>query len=250
MFASNYRITLLPLKNLIYQFKEIPMNANFTCNSVRKTGMVHFMLLILAFCLVNVGHINIAFADHSTETNAQKVSTVWIRAESSYTYFQNQHGVNRNQLHIVLERPKPGSSFTTDRHSTTVRIRVFAATGLTTDARFSTKNDDGVIVGREFSVKIGAQELSRDTEETIRIPINQETIDEIFESIDPSHTGRKRTIGIEIVPPAPQNNYHLAGSPEAMRSADTKQRVTLDCRNQTDAGSKWCTRTSVYNNIF
>ena len=63
------------------------MNANFTCNSVRKTGMVHFVLLILAFCMVNVGHINSAFADHSTETNAKKVSTVWIRAEDSYKYF-------------------------------------------------------------------------------------------------------------------------------------------------------------------
>ena len=48
--------------------------------------------------------------------------------------------------------------------------------------------------------------------------------------------GRKRTIGIEIVPPAPQNNYHLAGSAGAMNSSDTKQRQTLDCRNQTDAG--------------
>ena len=41
-------------------------------------------------------------------------------------------------------------------------------------------------------MKIGAQELSRDTEETIEIPINQATIDEIFENIDPSHMWQKK----------------------------------------------------------
>ena len=148
------------------------MNANFTCNAVRKTGMVHFLLLILAMCLVNVGQIDIAQAHHRTDLPAQKISTVWLEAESVYPYWEDQHGVNRNILHIVLKRPKPGSSFTTDRHSTTVRIRIFAAEGLTKDARYSTKNDDGVIVGREISVKIGAQELSRDTEETIEIEIS------------------------------------------------------------------------------
>ena len=212
------------------------MDANFICNSVKKTGMVNFVLLILAFFIVNVGQINFAHAHHRSDIPAQKLSTVWLEAESVYPYFNTQHDINRDILHIVLKRPRPGSSFTTDRHSTTVRIRVFAAEGLTKDTRYSTKNDDGVIVGREFSVKIGAQELSRDTEETIEIPINQATIDEIFESIDPSHSGRKRTIGIEIVPPAPQNNYHLAGSAGAINSSDPKQRVTLDCRNQTDAG--------------
>ena len=211
------------------------MRVDFSINPIKMTGLIYFLLLILAFCMVNVGQINNAFADHSTESNAKKVSTVWIRAESSYTYFQDQHRVNRNQLSIVVHRPTPANF--SEGHITTVRIRVFAAEGLTRDTRFSTKNDDGVIVGREFSVRIGGHSQSRDPETTFTIPINQETIDEIFESIDPSHIGRKRTIGIEIVPPAPQNNYHLAGSPEAQRSADQKQRVTLDCKNQTDATS-------------
>ena len=226
------------------------MNANFTCNSVRKTGVVYFGLLILAMCLINVGQINIAHADHSTEPNAKKVSTVWIRAEDSYKYSQTQHGVNRNQLRIVVHRPRPANF--SEGHITTVRIRVFAAEGLTTDTRFSTKNDDGVIVGREFSVRIGGHSQSRDPEETFTIPINQATIDEIFESIDPTHMGKKRTIGIEIVPPAPQNNYHLAGSAGAMNSTDTKQRVTLDCKHQTDAASNGAPGprcTTIYFNI-
>ena len=213
------------------------MRVDFSINPIKMTGSIYFLLLILAFCMVNVGQINNAFAHHSTESNAKKVSTVWIRAESSYTYFQDQHRVNRNQLSIVVHRPTPATF--SEGHITTVRIRVFAAEGLTRDTRFSTKNDDGVIVGREFSVRIGGHSQSRDPETTFTIPINQETIDEIFENIDPNHNvnERKRTIGIEIVPPAPQNNYHLAGSsPGAMNSADPKQRVGLDCKNQTDAG--------------
>ena len=65
------------------------MRVNFSRNSIKMTGSIYFLLLILAFCMVNVGQINIAHAHHRSDTYLPKnYLRCGLEQKIVYPYFQ------------------------------------------------------------------------------------------------------------------------------------------------------------------
>ncbi len=192
--------------------------------SVKINRAIHFVLLILTFSIVSLSQIEIA---HSHGTVAHL--NVWLASDQYYV--QNEDEVPNGMVRVEIHRTTPAQS-----QITTVRIRTIVVTGLSSDTRFSMKNESGEYVGVESTVEI----MRTDNKAVFDIPIMQDEVVENYDDLDPDmnrcenmNMCEKRTISVEILP---SDDYHRLGSPDTTQPelcnypANVFGYLTLKCK--------------------
>ena len=169
--------------------------------SVKINRAIHFVLLILTFSIVSLSQIEIAHS-HGTAAHAN----VWL--DTDQYYVQNEDEVPSGKVIFEVRRQLPQGI---QSLTTSVRVKIIAVEGLSSEASFSTKENNNYI-GVERTITI----TDDDVVAAVEIPIMADSTVEDYDDLDtgPNWTG-KQTISVEILPAMESDDYHVIGSPDA-----------------------------------
>ena len=169
--------------------------------SVKINRTIHFVLLILTFSIVSLSQIEIAHS-HGTVAHAN----VWL--DTDQYYVQNEDEVPSGKVIFEVRRQLPQGI---QSLTTSVRVKIIAVEGLSSEASFSTKDNNNYI-GAERTFTITDDEVVA----TVEIPIMADSTKEDYDDLDagPNWSG-KQTISVEILPAMESDDYHVIGSPDA-----------------------------------
>lgn len=179
------------------------MQKNFNKRSVKYIGTIHFILLILTFCIASLSQIEIAHS-HGTVAHAN----VWL--DTDQYYVQNEDEVPSGKVIFEVRRQLPQGI---QSLTTSVRVKIIAVEGLSSEASFSTKDDNNNYIGVDRTITITDDDV---VAAAVEIPIMADSTVEDYDDLDtgPNWTG-KQTISVEILPAMESDDYHVIGSPDA-----------------------------------
>ena len=177
------------------------MCVGFNSFPVKCTRVCHVVLLILIFWVINLSQIEIAHS-HGTVAHAN----VWL--DTDQYYVQNEDEVPGGKVIFEVRRQLPQGI---QSLTTAVRVKIIAVEGLSSEASFSTKENNNYI-GDERTITITDDDVVAEVE----IPIMADSTVEDYDDLDtgPDWSG-KQTISVEILPAMESDTYHVIGSPDA-----------------------------------